>query len=610
MLPLATGPLLTLLCLAMLGGIGSGAGQRGGDEAIVRAQLEEIRKQAEAPKNGPFDRLAALRSRAGFEGLKRALGSIASDVGYRMLFGSISAYADVAALEEDALRFTAHHADSHTDAIAGAAARHLPAFGAAGKSALWAIAATGSSRLGRAYAIGSLRDDLIRAGDAESLGIVLGGARVPESGSHDELNSLLREFDAPFAFEMMADLVADPRADPARARLILRALGGHAFGIYTALDAGVASVLTSALSTDDPALQFHALVVATDRRTVLDHALLERLSRSPRDELRGAAFAAGAGPPGALFDPRTLVQSRDPVARQAGVASLARFQAAYPKEALPLIHARFGDDDSVVRLEAIRAAEKLRRKESIPHLIKLLKTETGRLRGDARDALQRLTARPFGLGHRTWSSFWSKEGEGFKVPSPREVREAELAARERKKAGSRAEFYGVEVLSNRFALVVDTSGSMLEPAYLRKTRIAVAKGELLRVLEQLPEGTLYNVISFDAVARPLYAHLNPVRKAGITRLRKHVRDLRADGGTNLYGALRAAFDDPEVDTIYLVTDGDPSVGEVIDPEELRDSVLRWNHTRRIAIHSIAIGQGRKLLQRLSLDSGGSYRIVY
>ena len=67
--------------------------------------------------------------------------------------------------------------------------------------------------------------------------------------------------------------------------------------------------------------------------------------------------------------------------------------------------------------------------------------------------------------------------------------------------------------------------------------------------------------------------------------------------------------DPNVDTVYLLSDGEPSAGEVINAEDIADEILRWNRLRQIVIHTIGFGIDSQLLQRLADESGGIYRYI-
>ena len=78
------------------------------------------------------------------------------------------------------------------------------------------------------------------------------------------------------------------------------------------------------------------------------------------------------------------------------------------------------------------------------------------------------------------------------------------------------------------------------------------------------------------------------------------------GGTAIYDGLWLAFEDPLVDTIYVLTDGQPSAGKVTDIYEIRREVARWNATRNVKIHGVSVGQESQLLRWLAEDSGGRY----
>jgi Mg-chelatase subunit ChlD len=90
------------------------------------------------------------------------------------------------------------------------------------------------------------------------------------------------------------------------------------------------------------------------------------------------------------------------------------------------------------------------------------------------------------------------------------------------------------------------------------------------------------------------------------------------GATNIYDALMKAFamagrgshDDAygvAVDTIFLLTDGQPTAGAIVQPGSILDEVRRINRLRRIKIHCIGIGDtDTSFLRTLAAESGGTY----
>jgi len=62
-----------------------------------------------------------------------------------------------------------------------------------------------------------------------------------------------------------------------------------------------------------------------------------------------------------------------------------------------------------------------------------------------------------------------------------------------------------------------------------------------------------------------------------------------------------------LDTVFFLSDGRPSVGKLVDTNEIRKEVRRHNEVFRIVIHTIAIGEFQKeFLQQLAEENGGVF----
>jgi predicted nucleic acid-binding Zn-ribbon protein len=156
------------------------------------------------------------------------------------------------------------------------------------------------------------------------------------------------------------------------------------------------------------------------------------------------------------------------------------------------------------------------------------------------------------------------------------VRALEADAR-RLRAAAENRFAGVELTGRRVVFLVDTSGSMemldsgtSAPAKWREVRATVA-----RVMRSLPDLEKFQVITF--AARPSYLLGSPGRwldydpKSSPERVRKALAAIKPDGGTNMYSALEAAFRlrIDGLDTVYLLSDGLPNLGEGLTAEQAR-----------------------------------------
>jgi hypothetical protein len=278
-------------------------------------------------------------------------------------------------------------------------------------------------------------------------------------------------------------------------------------------------------------------------------------------------------------------------------------------EALQQLYLLLADPDHLVRREALQQVGNLRRKETLPALIMRLNGETGRLKADLLTTLRLITGLDHGTAFERWNRWWKQEGATFELPSFEEAQRLERK-REQDASGGRtsATFYGLKVVSDRICFILDVSGSMLTKSG-QSDRMEVAREQLLAVLQQFPDGDLFNIIFFASDAFPWEDELVPMSDKARKEALKYVERQNAGGTTAIYNALELAFQDRRIDTIFLLTDGQPAGGKVDDPDTIRADVKRWNANRHIRIHGIAIGQASPLLRNLSSDTGGDYKEV-
>lgn len=282
---------------------------------------------------------------------------------------------------------------------------------------------------------------------------------------------------------------------------------------------------------------------------------------------------------------------------------------------VPLFVSALQHPDWTTRLLAIESLEKMRRKEGVEGLVDCLAREQGRLKIAAADALWSLTGKEYEKNASLWRTWWDAEGKGFEVLTSAELNEATEARelRRLKETTVAAQFFGIKITSHRVLFVLDVSGSMVEMVQGRyeggreATRLEVAKRELLQCIESLEPEALFNIFVFSGgVERWAKENIGGLTKQTREQAKTWIERLGAGGATNIYDALKMAFDDPDVDTIYLLSDGEPTAGAITDPARIREDVKFWNEHRKIKIHAIAIGGSLQVLEHLAKDSGGRY----
>jgi HEAT repeat protein len=385
--------------------------------------------------------------------------------------------------------------------------------------------------------------------------------------------------------------------------------------------AGAEAALRTALRDDDESIVLFALdrllvLGSTDGLEELLRPLLRVRDRGvQREAVLGLGRVFGADPEW-LAEALRLSRSPQPGLRMGAAGALA---GAGTHAALARLHELLEDDDWSVRVEALQRVAQARSKSSVPVLIGRLAREEGRLADDVHATLRVVTGLDHGTTAARWRAWWEGEGADFALPARDAAEAAERARAQRAKSGGTraASFYGIPVASRQVCFVLDTSGSMAEPAAPREgmtvsastggpTRLDVAKKELSTVMRGLPDGIWFNLIFFNLDVISLEGKLAVLAKATRQKALRTIRAQQPFASTALYPALLLAFADPTVDTIYLLSDGAPTAGEITDIDEVRAEVARWNRARHVRIHGVSVGQDSTLLRWLCADTGGEY----
>lgn len=110
-----------------------------------------------------------------------------------------------------------------------------------------------------------------------------------------------------------------------------------------------------------------------------------------------------------------------------------------------------------------------------------------------------------------------------------------------------------QAMPREMVLVVDTSGSM------QGASMQQAKEALLHALTTLTPRDRFNVVEFNSVTRPMWPDALPATAANLEAARHWVLRLKADGGTEMAGALAFALTGREspgvLRQVIFITDG-------------------------------------------------------
>lgn len=173
-------------------------------------------------------------------------------------------------------------------------------------------------------------------------------------------------------------------------------------------------------------------------------------------------------------------------------------------------------------------------------------------------------------------------------------------------------YYGIDIYAKRLLFVIDRSGSMKD-IVAGQSRIQRAKRELITAINGLDERCEFSIVIFDnniTAWRDELVEANDDNKRNAIRF---VEYLAAGKTTNTYGALRRALDfDPQLEAIFLLTDGQPTTGLILNPTAILRDILGRNETQNITINTIAINVEPLMeifLRNLCKPSDGEFRKV-
>lgn len=572
-------------------------------QETVEAIMEAITRDRDDANEALFQRLAEIGTAESLEALKKVPGMLSLQTKRDAACAAFVEYAGLEELQAEAIAFLVSTTSAKQAGLRDAAAKGLGLFEELAEDELEDLAKKSKDDSVRAYVCKPLLAIWTARKLDHKLRILLAASNVPQTGTHAELVAAFEQWNEPANTREFCEALDSRKTTSRLKRVVIEVIKDREFD-------GIDEALTDVLKDKDQLTQYRALVALDERGSTEHESLLKRLANSDDEAVRRMAIISmakiDAADASIAKKLEKYARDRDPATRQGAVVALA---ALGTPEARALIEERLADEDRLVRLEAVRRLVDMRQKPSVPVLIARLDVETGRVRDEVARGLRMLTGLDQGTSGQRWTRWWEGEGDQFELPSLEDaIAAAEMRQENKDKGGTVASFYGLNVSSDRIAFVMDISGSMNEDQGAG-TRMDAARAELRQSLEKYPAGAWFNLIFFSTEITAWKDAMVKMDDFTRSSALDYVSRQGPGGATAIYDALRRVFDDRDVDTIFLLTDGEPQGGTENDPFRIREEVLRWNLTRGIEIHCVSIGSESSLLRGLAEDSGGEYREV-
>ena len=255
-----------------------------------------------------------------------------------------------------------------------------------------------------------------------------------------------------------------------------------------------------------------------------------------------------------------------------------------------------------VRLTALRALRES--KPSIGTIVGRLPEADARWRNEACRTLKELTGRD--MPADAWPEWWRSNAEDFRAGRVNPAKPPE--------GPGRTTFYDVPLASTRVCFVIDRSPSMRANG-----RFQTARKDLLELIERMPDGARVNIVFFGATASFWAKTTRMLDGQARKDIVRWVEDQDLEGGTDLYRALDKALGmvgwtdtgklrEDGVDTLFVLSDGEATVGRLQDDELIARVIARKARYLRPVIHAVALASAAPSMRLLAELTGGEYRM--
>lgn len=367
-------------------------------------------------------------------------------------------------------------------------------------------------------------------------------------------------------------------------------------------------VIRVGLSAKEPATRTAARDALAEHRD--DPAFAERLVDATVRELRAGRTDVAADlaavlfgtPPG--FEPGPLQNWLDGGAADgpAGVrlcwevATAAATRGGVEEVAVleGLARLRLFGSDFPFRRGVVKALIAVHRVEGVEALVRILATLRGEARADVVAYLAHVTGVNFGTDAAGWRKWLDDHRDGLVMPEPRPDYPPPATPLVAADQHSDPAYYGIPLYAERVVFVVDTSASMDE-----RGRLETAKRELESALYTLPDDALFTVVAYSDKVAAWEGQLVRADDDGKRRAAAFVRALRPHGQTATGDALALAFSF-DTEAVYLLSDGKPTAGRVVEPAAIVRMVAEANKSRRVSLHTIGIAPDGGLAEFLAI----------
>lgn len=305
------------------------------------------------------------------------------------------------------------------------------------------------------------------------------------------------------------------------------------------------------------------------------------------------------------FSQRILGKSAD---KDGGArcAMLGAYAQVAPKDMERIAALALEDEDWRVRIQAVELLLTARSKTAIDRLVDTTNDGRPRIRLTVVAYLQQLTGQEY-RDARSWQNWWTKNRETFSFPEGEAERKQPLS-----EGLTVAAYNGIRVESDHIAFLIDKSAAMTDGlASQGISKQMFAQQQLEEVLGKLPQGVVFNVYTYELNIQ-VFAQKGPVLigKKNIKKALAFTEEQRTKGSKDIWQALELVISDPDIDTIYLLSSGEPDTGKYVHANRVAAHLRDLNRFHKVVVHTIAYTSSKGFqsqMEAIALAGDGEFK---
>ena len=438
---------------------------------------------------------------------------------------------------------------------------------------------------------------LLAVGSAKAIEPLLKVLNGPQPHHRDIVWEVLPKFSDVYARKRVEQELKSNSKSPEVREWCAELLGSYG-------DAAFAGTLQRALSDQAIGVQRAAVRSLGQLRFSGATAELVRISGRADLHLRTLALEALARIDPKAHEGRFLAGLAD---RDGGVrcALLGTLAEVYPAHAESRSLAMLTDPDWRPRMQAIDNLGAIQTRAAVEGLIRAL--GAGRPAGAerARQRLEKLTGQKFWM-QAQWQAWWKDHADEFSFAAASRPTDSRPAS-----SRTVSTYNGIEITSDHVAFLIDRSRDMAVTLRAKNCpKEDAAQQELQTVLAGLQGRLTFNLFSYAEEVQALAKKPLPLDKPAQAKALAFVKQHPLEGNKNIWQALAEVVDNPELDTVFLLSSGEPEVGLYVHWNRVTEHLRELNRFHKVVVHTVAYSHSkwfRDQLEKIAEVTGGRFQ---